>query len=116
MTPMQEVEVHTSENVFYMLRIIPLSGEDSFLAEITLRDSEFVIPFTSDIKFPKPSPDAEAAFRQALTWTNTHASKHGYNITRINNPHNCEFIETSTQDNVLLMLGIKNIRVEVNGT
>jgi hypothetical protein len=112
--PLQEVDVHTSKNVFYKAQIIRPTGSSSFYAEVVLHDSEFQPPFSSSVTFRRQFQDEKAAYEQVISWVKGHTEKYGYPIDRINNPCNCEFIEIEDQKAIIGKLGL-NVPVQKNG-
>lgn len=114
MIPLQEVDIHTNQNVFYKLHLIAPTGAAPFSVEVLLYDSEFDPPFQSHVSFSQQFQNASAAFTHALNWVQGYCAQHGYSIKRINNPCNCEFLQHADQQQIVEVAEL-SISVEVNG-
>ena len=114
MTPVQEVDVHTSKKVLYKGRLIQPYGSATYHAEIDLHDSEFQWPFSSRVSFHESFPDVQSAYERMLAWINGHSKVHTYPLEYVNNPCNCEFIKQPDQEAIVHKLGL-SVPVRVNG-
>jgi hypothetical protein len=114
MVPIQEVDIHTDKKVFYKLHIVAPTGAAPFFTEVLVYDSEFNPPFASTVTFHQQFQDANAAFSHALSWVAGYSKKHGYTVSRIDNPCNCEFLSQADQQKSVNNSGF-TIQVQVNG-
>lgn len=114
MIPLQEIDVQTDKNVFYKLHLVAPTGGVPFFIEVFIYDSEFVPPFQSNVSFRQQFADATAAFAHALKWVKGYSATHGYNLSCINNPCNCEFLSQQEQQAIVNAAGL-TLNVQVNG-
>lgn len=114
MIPLQEVDIHTDKKVFYKVHLVAPTGVAPFFTEVLVYDSEFNPPFQSSVSFHQQFKDAGDAFTHALNWVKGYSAKQGYNIQRINNPCNCEFLSQLEQQTVVEAAGFV-FQVQVNG-
>lgn len=114
MTPVQEVDIHTTRNVIYKAQVIHPYGGKSYYAEVDLHDAEFFRPFSSRVKFHQAFPTAQEAYEYMLSWVFTHAQVHAYPLQHIDNPCNCEFIDKTDQEAIVRRFSL-TLPVLVNG-
>lgn len=122
MTPLQDIDIHSDNSVFYKLHLVSPHGSSFavpasaklFSVEVLVYDSEFKPPYSSAIRFHEQFATAELAFEHGLKWVLGHATAYGYSCNRINNPCNCEFLSKADQSTVLNRLGISPL-LQVNG-
>lgn len=115
MIPLQEIDVHTNKKVLYKVHILALTeNTTTFFTEVLVYDSDFEIPFQSNVVLRENFDSAKGAFEHALNWIYAYSNKHGYTITRINNPCNCEFLSKSYQQEIVNKKSLQ-LQVQVNG-
>jgi len=122
MIPIQEIDLHTQNNVLYRVHLIgpstdfvfSSSRKNTFSVEILFYDSRtgqtsaWVIPFSEQFENP------QSAFERGLGWVIGHANENGYTIDLVNNPCNCEFLDKQSQAQVFARFGIHPTH-QVNG-
>lgn len=114
MIPIQDVEFQTDKNVFYKLHLVAHNGEAPFLIELFIYDSKFVSPFQPEKLSDRRFNDAKDAFAHALQWVTRYNAEHGYNLSSINNPCNCEFLSQQEQQAIVNAADL-TLNVQVNG-
>lgn len=114
MIPIHEIDIYTRSDVFYKIYLIYPKDTGTYSAEIILHDAESGIPFSSTINLHHQFPDAETAFRQALSWVIAYAGNNSYIINRIDNPTTTEFLDRASQQAVVDAAGL-SVTVQING-
>lgn len=114
MIPLQEIDFHAAEKVFYKVHLVAPTGAAPFFAEVLVYDSEFVPPYQSNVTFRQGFQSAAAAFGHVLDWVKAHSVKHGYTVNRLDNPCNCEFLARDVQQKSVQTAGL-SLQVQVNG-
>ena len=115
MTPLQEIDIHTDQELFFKLHLISPTKTAPFFAEVIVYDSAFEPPYHSNVAFHKQFDEPEDAFAHALSWSQAYNNLRKASIERINNPCNCEFLEQHEQQQIVKAAGEK-VSVEVNGS
>jgi len=114
MIPLQEIVVHTDKNAFFQVHLVKPTDAAPFSIEVFVDDSELSPPFRSKLPLPPQQfTCATDAFEHALTLVMEYSAKHGYSITLINNPCNCEFLSEQEQQAVVEKAGL-SLQVQVN--
>jgi hypothetical protein len=109
---MQEIDVYLLEGRWTM-HIIQPTGTDYFLAEVLIVDQQLG-PFPFMQLIPDRFADPAAAFSAAIRFAADYALKNNQKITRLDNPCNCELIDSTSEMSFLAAAGL-HFPVTVNG-